>query len=133
MELIDIVKSGQKFETQTIGCDLFVSSNIAHRDKVKYCLINTIPSTRECLLFFKFSVPTCFVKHIYLFKNVNCWYYFCILFVTALISYLFLFSKVSSSLRISFLLLRGFDILNLESPVMMSQSQDLSVDSRVSA
>ena len=46
MEHIDIDKSAQKFEIQTIVCAVFVSSNIANRDNVKYCLINTIPSTR---------------------------------------------------------------------------------------
>ena len=61
---------------------------------------------------------------------------FCILFplfATSLISYLFLFSKVSSSLRISFLSLRGFDIFNPESSAMISSCQAVSVDPRVSA
>ena len=66
--LTDIVKTAQKFEKQNFGCAVFVSSNIAHRDKVKYCLINVIPSTRECLLYFKISIPMCFLK-IYLFLS----------------------------------------------------------------
>ena len=47
---MDIVKSAQKFGRETIGCAVFVSSDIAQRDKFIYCLIKAIPSTRECLL-----------------------------------------------------------------------------------
>ena len=38
VEHIDIDKSAQKFEIQTIVCAVFVSSNIANRDNVKYIL-----------------------------------------------------------------------------------------------
>ena len=38
VEHIDIDKSAQKFEIQTIVCAVFVSNNIANRDNVKYIL-----------------------------------------------------------------------------------------------
>ena len=60
------VKSAQKFEPLTIGCAVFVSSNIAHRDKVTHCLISAILSTRYVCSFLKVVYVSVFFRYIYL-------------------------------------------------------------------